>query len=1170
MEALLAAIHAVNPTGRGRSVSQTAADYEEKARLQSALIARFSDALWVRREADPAVVALNLRGGANAGHARLDALSPDARAWVQRRLDTEAHTAPPPPAAAPPAWIEPTPEAAEPTGGPLGAGRAALAAYDFPAAEAAFRAALPAPEAVAGLMEIWVDWLADDARALALWRSHGAGADAETRGRAAVAAARLGDRASVCAVSPVGPRAAEAWAWLGQGAVQAGRIAQGDADLAAARAADPGHPAVAALAAALADRRAEARASAEADLADLSGAAQVARARAVLVDHPDSAAARAILQAAEAAAQAAARAAAVARVAEAEGPGPRLAALRQAAALGVDVGAALAEAEADLAAQALAREGAEVRAAFAHSADDEGPWLAWCALGREGRAQVPAPAPVAEWIEALLGEGARPRAAVRAALALRASEAEPPAAASDRLRPHRRLLAVLPAYARVAARGEAQAQAQRRAAAQAGLAAAWAQADPAAALAALQQVDLAALTPPARQAAGAFAQAVQRRAQRAALADRFEARVGEGDLLGARSTLDRLLATRPDDLGLRTQLSALDVAVAKAWHYTVLHPHEGDALPDLVDGLGTEGCVVALDGRGRAVLPTTHGPYLFVRWVRLADGDVTRAVVLRLPAEGAVLDVAVDPAGVQIITRAGVWLRIAADGARLLDHATIPLGGGDELEVARAQPGTDRVWLTPAVGRPEGLGWVEPAGGVHKTVRPLASPGLALSVTGQGVVFQDSEGALEWHGAEGARQRSPAQRARIHGLAAAAQGPRWQLAETRDGGAVVGPVGGPERALSPAQLSWRHAIATDGAVAYVHAGDGRRWWLWAVAVEGAQITVRWQVRAPRALDLLTDAASSAVVALADCRVHPLTGEQAPPLASQGRWQPKDVSWSARPCLGLPVARRARVTALRRLLEARSPATRRAWVDQQVAHELSPNEVVDLYHAARQVTAGLADRVAEQGLARWPAHAGPRLISAERLARLGQWGRVGALLSPVTPGPDEADIAAHFHHLLGLSLLYAGAEASAAEAWRAGLAHPGADVCELAALAADAAGDGAGPGSDYVRLMRAVRAADAARAAGDFDRAIEVLDQPQVWALRHPQALARLTEAVLEVPARDDGAWLRKARVIATYASAVAAEGAHPAPLAAERWVDDRLDDLRTQARLWLSPAPATY
>ncbi|HEU4408125.1 MAG TPA: hypothetical protein VFS43_22880 [Polyangiaceae bacterium] len=171
---LVERIRRVNPTGRGRSAREERARYDEKARLQSALIEAYPDEVCVRAHDDmPGVVSLAVpRLEASAAHAVLAALSARARAWVEGRLDAEAEG----PASR--RGRGPAPPAAPAPGGAAALARAArwLDEYDYECAETALVAlvgegdAPPAERrrALVLLLELYVDRLANDRAALAL------------------------------------------------------------------------------------------------------------------------------------------------------------------------------------------------------------------------------------------------------------------------------------------------------------------------------------------------------------------------------------------------------------------------------------------------------------------------------------------------------------------------------------------------------------------------------------------------------------------------------------------------------------------------------------------------------------------------------------------------------------------------------------------------------------------------------------------------------------------------------------------------------------------------------------------------------------------------------------------------------------------------------------------
>ncbi len=207
-EALFDLIHQVNPTGRGLPDPEQTRRYAVKAHLQSLLIRRFGDRLVeVAASEHDGIVSLAHRSGArDACHAVLAELEPEARSWIQRRLDLAASPgdddgvedlgAAESSSAARPAIRD---ELAG-TGELLRRGSEALEDYDYEAAEHHLRLALEhsggGADAALALLDLLVDLLGMDRQALDLEPRLAAEASAHPGVRAllALAAARLGDR----------------------------------------------------------------------------------------------------------------------------------------------------------------------------------------------------------------------------------------------------------------------------------------------------------------------------------------------------------------------------------------------------------------------------------------------------------------------------------------------------------------------------------------------------------------------------------------------------------------------------------------------------------------------------------------------------------------------------------------------------------------------------------------------------------------------------------------------------------------------------------------------------------------------------------------------------------------------------------------------------------------
>jgi hypothetical protein len=388
-------------------------------------------------------------------------------------------------------------------------------------------------------------------------------------------------------------------------------------------------------------------------------------------------------------------------------------------------------------------------------------------------------------------------------------------------------------------------------------------------------------------------------------------------------------------------------------------------------------------------------------------------------------------------------------------------------------------------------------------------------------------------------------------------------------------------------LRWPHGLlpAADGLTVYLHHRAARGHTLRAVTLantpEGPRLEAGWRVPAPERVGLLAATGGAHPCVFAVDEIGPsllrLDPRRPPPLRALAE-RPTGLvptAWNLMPCGGLSMARRYRLRALVTLLRGHPAARRRAWVEQQLAGDVSVDEAVELFHAVCQVSPGLAETVADRARTLFPQSAQVRLLHADRAARAGQWGRVGVLLSDVRPDLQEADHAAHYHHLLGLSLLQAGAGQGARQAWREGLGCDAGDPCGLSALLRSVdADDNDEALSDYALRVRLIARADAARAAGDFSAVISVLDHLAVWRDPEAQSFARLTEAVLETPAHDDESWLRKLRAVAgflwlTDPRRAAPPGWQALSLPAERWDAQRIADLRAKANWWLSPGPAS-
>lgn len=268
---LFALIREVNPTDRELPQEEARARYFTKARLIEVLLARYGDELLIEPEGDGEVIGVQRRlHPADATHLLLSELDEEWRSWVRRRLDEDQASAEVASQLAPPRIAT----ISEPAQSLLAQGQAALADYDFEAAEAFWRRAIEEEqdlEACRALFTLWVEQLGRDEDACALASELEAQllADPTVRGLMALATARLSKVEEARAWLSGPPIDALRYADVLAALVQAGlttSLAEAESDLHKLRALAPGHVALEALTRDLARARAEARRPLELEL----------------------------------------------------------------------------------------------------------------------------------------------------------------------------------------------------------------------------------------------------------------------------------------------------------------------------------------------------------------------------------------------------------------------------------------------------------------------------------------------------------------------------------------------------------------------------------------------------------------------------------------------------------------------------------------------------------------------------------------------------------------------------------------------------------------------------------------------------------------------------------------------------------------------------------------
>jgi len=1152
LDTLVELIHATNPTERGLPPAVEARRYTEKSALQSLLITDHAERVRVVAHGGPGVVSLRLSSGRDAGHARLDTLTPEARAWVQQALDLAGL----PDAAAPGRVVlDSGPESDD----PLALGQAALARYDFEAAEAWLQAALTAAPAdaapVVALLELWVDHLAADAQAVAL----GAvtlPADTRIRGLLAVAAARSGHQKSALRwlEGLEGPRAGEAWGWLARAALQAEDLPAARRAVAALERVWPGAVALGGLRDEVAVLAARLRAPAEAALQGVEITEEIeVRARHLLEAHPDSAVAARVLRAAAERRQAERQEQLVTRAAAEDAAGRFGAAAtlyREALALGAPVGAALqaasARAEAD-------RRAARVLAVAERLEEpDEAALLAWLALEPTERALVDVARPELVWLSQLQApsSGAAAKEAVRAVRALaqaRPLATEAPATALALVEPHRARLAGLSDALHLLALAD-EAVHLGRAARQRGLieaAAALLRAgDRAAAQArldavvtdALAEADLDRLLALRRQAEllDALASAQTAEERRPLLAE-----LAGLDAHDEKSERRRGAARKAADTSrFASRLSALDEVIARAWHRRVFRDVTTPPAVLFTPGTRTDPRIW-LTPDGQVVVPDLRGPWLILRWMSapsLPSGEAPRtqrAVRWRLPRPTRLMDFVVEAKRLRLLTEDREVITFSADGATLLRCDTLP---GGRIEAGLLVPESDHAWLAER-------GTLEVFAVAARTRLRTLTGTLAGTLGGLDdpqVVVRGERTTL--HAAGGLRLRDLGH----------AEG-----AISGAGGEVV-LVGDHQAAdcqgLHPGQAAGTRA----GATFQLRLGH-----LWAGDLD-------WSLHVAPDAELLRDARDTQVCVLVPdlggLQLRVLTAESAPSLhlSPMNRPGPELQPWRTR-FAAFPVERLPAVLATQEALRHTPVAT---WL---ATHRPTQGPWADAlcHEALRRLDPGAAAAVLETARRAWPQSGLIGLTEAEPAAEAALWSRARAALEGRVPEPE---VALRFFRLLGFARLQTGAPEAALEAWRTAVAIAPDEAWHqdgLIAAVAPALDDGPAPPSVYAACMRALRTAERCRLAGDLAGVIQALDHPCTWHFAELQSLARLTEALLEDETHNPSELLRKHHVLALFAEAadgsldLGPERRVVLPLAADRWSAARMETLAERARRWL-------
>ena len=1174
VEELFALVHDVNPTGEESPRERER--YALKSRLQGLLLTRFGEEVEVVPDlASPDLVSLRHRSGLrDACHALVSQLPVEARALVRRRLDAgeggadgvgPVPTGPSAGQSGPPARASAAAGNDDPgDAASLEArGLAALEEYDYEEAQRLLTAAVErraSPAAARALLELLVDVLADDAAALGLEgaldpASH---ADPGVRGFLALAAARSGDadRAVRLVRGLDGPLPARVHATLARAAFDARDLGRATAHLSAARLADPASPEAAELEARLEGARRDERRPAEEALLVLHASGDLDRAesaaRDLLVRWPDAAAGRRVLREIDdarrherASAFAQDGAAALERGDFAEAA--RLLGLALASDPALPDGLALL----DRARRAAAEEADGDAVRRVDEALAAGPSLealaAFAELPAALRARVragtetPEIALVDEVLAASPSE--KPRAAADAALALAAAERAlrgGESAASLRLvEGHPRTLGRLPRALALEREARAALAAARAAAARAAL-------DPV--RAALECADL--------DGASALLGAVRK---------------ADLDAEG-RARFSNLEATLRERLAARRAALDAEAAVAarRALRLAVSdEPGPADELADVLGYFAAERCRPTLSATGaRLAVTESYSDWLFVRVVDVARNEVVRRISLRAPHPVGVHESALVEGDRLTVLGSDLGLvsldLVSAEVARTASLAAA-LPDGARVERAILQPGSESAWVETSVGPDRrSVTWLVDTRAGRARSRHAEGPAISIVPLGArsvAVLEDDRRARLLSADGSSAAAAPPPLPIDLQCAAPAPSCPGLFLAGVDSRGIA------PDEEL-PFEADPLRVLSLEPGPSATHLGpgldlpgtDGERSCALATArgeglsfalslvEDGSRVFTLGPgpellgsgARVPAETVFFVDAESTQVVA--GC----WWGERfaAVPLGRETQWPSwggplvdRDAYPKGRPldddfvCRGRSRSVNALSLAIYAELSSLSPrdADRQAG---RLVDEAPDGDTVDgVIGALERLSPGSsrARRAEIALLQRFPDHPAATMRTLRHHAGEGRWDLVLAGVRSV-PAKSAASLPPHFLHLEAIALARAGdLRAALALLDRIG-DDPEESGCETGALRALLRECVAGEpsASPLGRLVADVRKALDAHAAGNYGRAVTLLDRAPVWASDLFQGHALLASAWLALDAPEPRALFRKRRALARF------------------------------------------
>jgi hypothetical protein len=607
-----------------------------------------------------------------------------------------------------------------------------------------------------------------------------------------------------------------------------------------------------------------------------------------------------------------------------------------------------------------------------------------------------------------------------------------------------------------------------------------------------------------------------------------------------------------------------------------------------------------IDPTGRSmVLAECADRWVFVRMVDLVRRRVRARIVLRTPEPMGWLDAAMSREGaVRLMGDGGAVLELAPDtGDVLFWRAERDVRPSAEIVDAAALAGEGRfVWMTTRSRGPEQHVRVRvvdlerrrlardlPEGWWFQPVLGLSEPTVACAFRANVLSLHTPWGA--------ARGKTIALDGEVDSVVAHPSGRGLlvlvrQAEDACDGDPALGWVeideegrSSPTRWLPDTWAEGPHACATsleEGLTFLALDQPERRTELVALRPMDGGLGRAWSVEVPGPVALVGDPLARRVVALLvrheRATLLPL-GPVAPCVPDQG---PARAGGARLTVFLQGCGRRGATTSpIWPLAQIYERGSEEAFIDE-LRHRTEAGTddlriLLDMWDAASLVPRPrLAAEIVGWLQERHPQDPHTALAVSTDLADAGRWREVRERLAGVDLAALAPERQQHGYHLLGLALLYMGDAEGAHRVLQEG-SRCTEGTCELdrliefaAPLPEDTPSGHQAEESTTIELRRRVRAADIALHREDVEAALQAIDAEVVWASGEVQSLARLAEAHLRVPPRDDAGRYHEALALARFLETHRATTfRHELPFPEAIWPAERIGDVAARAQAWL-------